>query len=124
MREQKISIRKLAKEIGLDPSFLSKVLTGKRSPPWDENILKKLAKILGMDPVYLILSTGRIPSQLQPTLEKPEVIQSLLNRSLPTPSQAALKKESPKKVSSSSPARKGKLVSLPPVSVPLSEDLL
>lgn len=135
MEQQRISIRKLAKEAGLDPSFLSKVLTGKRSPPWDEKILKKIAKILGLDPLRLIVSCGRIPYELQPLMEKPEVIKSLLGISYPLsgsapslPPASSLIKESrkrneiPKKVLPT--RKKEKAFSLPPGSVPLSEDLL
>lgn len=76
---QKVSLRKVAKEAGLDPSFLSKVLSGKRSPPSDEKILRKVAKFLEINPVLLIVSTGRIPSELQGLMENPKFLESLCN---------------------------------------------
>lgn len=77
IKEQRLSIRKIAKEIGLDPSFFSKVLSGKRSPPTDDKILKKLAELLNIDPLLLIISTGTIPSELQSIMERPEFIQQI-----------------------------------------------
>lgn len=79
LNSQRLSIRKVAKDAGLDPSFLSKVLTGKRSPPTNEKLLRKLAKILGMDPMLLIISTGTIPTELQPLMEKPEFYKKILS---------------------------------------------
>lgn len=75
--ERRSSLRKVARGVGLDPSFLSKVLAGKRSPPSDEKILKRLAKFLEIDPTLLIISTGKIPSELQPLMEDPLFLKSL-----------------------------------------------
>ena len=80
MSGQSLSLRKVAKGAGLDPSFFSKVLAGKRSPPSDEKVLVKLAKCLGIDPMALVISTGLIPSELQPLMEKPEFLRSLYGR--------------------------------------------
>jgi transcriptional regulator with XRE-family HTH domain len=77
MEKSGLSLRQVARESGLDPSFLSKVLAGKRTPPSDEKPLRRLAKVLGLDPVLLIVSTGLIPSELQETLENPELLKSL-----------------------------------------------
>lgn len=133
MYQQRISIRKLAREAGLDPSFLSKVLTGKRSPPWDEKILKKLAKILGLDPVFLIVSTGRIPSELKPLMENPKVLESLLSHSLLPSSQRRAEPEIKQKTVSTPSFKREELFKSQkkikkfehlPKSIPLSEDLL
>src|SRR3989344_797625 len=80
MSGQSLSLRKVAKGAGLYPSFFSKVLAGKRSPPSDEKVLVKLAKCLGIDPMALVISTGLIPSELQPLMEKPEFLRSLYGR--------------------------------------------
>ena len=76
---QELSLRKLAAQVGLDPSFFSKVLAGKRSPPSDEKVLRKLAKILEIDPLLLIVSTGRIPSELQALMENQDFLNKLGN---------------------------------------------
>src|SRR5262249_32146757 len=82
MRARSLSLRKLARQAGLDPSFFSKVLTGKRSPPSDEKTLEKMARCLGLDPEMLVLSTGVIPSRLRPILEKPEAFRQLCEQIL------------------------------------------
>jgi len=61
MRERGLGLRALCREAGLDPSFFSKVLAGKRSPPAEETNLRKLAAALGVDAPLLIVSAGRIP---------------------------------------------------------------
>ena len=80
MNEQSLSLRKVARAAGLDPSFFSKVLSGKRSPPSNEKILIRLAHCLKMDPVLLIISTGTIPSQLQSAMENPDFLESVRDR--------------------------------------------
>lgn len=69
MKKTGLSLRTVAREAGLDPSFLSKVLSLKRSPPSEEKCLKKLAEILEINPVLLSISTGMIPAEIQPVLE-------------------------------------------------------
>ena len=63
MRERGLGLRALCREAGLDPSFFSKVLAGKRSPPAEETDLRKLAAALGVDAPLLIVSAGRIPME-------------------------------------------------------------
>lgn len=65
LKSSSISLRKLCREAGTDPSFLSKVLRGKLPPPVDEKLLKRMAQALGLDPLTLIISTGRIPMELR-----------------------------------------------------------
>lgn len=73
------SMRKAAREAGLDSSFLSKVLSGKRNPPSDEKVIVRLAQKLDIEPDSLIIYAGRIPAKYQKDLEKPGVI-GLLSR--------------------------------------------
>ena len=77
MRRKKISLRKIAKGAGLDPSFFSKVLMGKRTPPTDEKVLRKLSQALDLDPLLLIISTGMIPADLQGLFESPDFLKSV-----------------------------------------------
>lgn len=80
MKRKDISLRAVARELALDPSFFSKVLAGKRTPPSDEKTLNKLAKLLEVDATRLIISTGLIPSELQPLFENQEFIDSVRGR--------------------------------------------
>lgn len=62
MRRKGVSLRELCRGIPLDPSFFSKVLSGKRSPPGEEEVLRRLASLLDLEPARVIVSAGRIPS--------------------------------------------------------------
>lgn len=99
MERAGLSLRQVARDADLDPSFLSKVLAGKRTPPSDEKALRRLAKVLGIDPDLLIVSTGLIPSELQGVLEDPEILKSLRGgrpgMSAPGPSPSPARAERP-----------------------------
>ena len=66
MRARGVSLRELCREAALDPSFFSKVLSGKRSPPSEEAALRRLARLLSLDETELIVSAGRVPSEWAP----------------------------------------------------------
>ena len=63
MASRGLTLRGFCREARLDPSFVSKVLAGKRSPPSDESVLRRIAQALGLDPAELIVSAGLIPSE-------------------------------------------------------------
>jgi transcriptional regulator with XRE-family HTH domain len=69
MRERGLGLRALCREAGLDPSFFSKVLSGKRSPPAEEDALRRVAAALGVDAPRLIVSAGRIPGEWRRILD-------------------------------------------------------
>lgn len=77
MEEKRLSVRQVALQAGIDASFFSKILSGKRSPPAEDRVLKKLARIIDVDPVYLIFLTGRIPSEFQEFFLREDFIRSL-----------------------------------------------
>lgn len=59
------TLRQFCRAVALDPSFVSKVLSGKRSPPMEERVLRRIAAELGLDAAELIVSAGRIPREWQ-----------------------------------------------------------
>ncbi|MBI3550280.1 MAG: helix-turn-helix transcriptional regulator [Elusimicrobia bacterium] len=63
MRERGLGLRELCRAVELDPSFFSKVLAGKRSPPSDETDLRRIAQVLEVDAPSLIVAAGRIPTE-------------------------------------------------------------
>ena len=65
MEKSNVSLRSLAKKSGVDSSYLSKVINGKRNPPSDEETITKIAGIIGYSPDELMFACGRIPSKLQ-----------------------------------------------------------
>ena len=66
-------LREFCRETGVDPSFFSKVLSGKRSPPSEEAVLRRIAKALELDAPNLIVASGRIPSEWRSLWEDPEI---------------------------------------------------
>lgn len=63
MTRRGLGLRELCRQAGLDPSFLSKVLAGKRNPPSEEDVLRRMAAVLETDAVELFVAAGRIPSE-------------------------------------------------------------
>ncbi len=77
LAEKKLGVREVSRQIGVDASFFSKVLAGKRSPPSEERIIKKLAKVIGVNHVYLFFIAGRIPSELREMFLNDEFIEAV-----------------------------------------------
>lgn len=93
------SMRRAAREAGLDSSFLSKVLSGKRNPPSDERAIVRLAQKLDLDPDSLVIYAGRIPAKYQKDLEKPGAIRLLSSaRAMPEVEAPAPRAKKEKKV--------------------------
>lgn len=63
MKERGVGLRELCRAVELDPSFFSKVLADKRSPPSEERVLRKIAERLELDAPRLIVAAGRIPAE-------------------------------------------------------------
>jgi len=63
MARRGLGLRELCRRAKLDPSFLSKVLAGKRNPPAEEDVLRRMAAALETDAVELFVAAGRIPSE-------------------------------------------------------------
>lgn len=57
-----LGLREFCRRADLDPSFVSKVLSGKRNPPSEEAPLRRVAEALELDPVEVIVSAGLIPT--------------------------------------------------------------
>ncbi|MEK7390083.1 MAG: helix-turn-helix transcriptional regulator [Elusimicrobiota bacterium] len=74
MARRGLGLRELCRRARLDPSFLSKVIAGKRNPPSEEEALRRLADILEIDPVELQVAAGRIPSEWSALSTNPELL--------------------------------------------------
>lgn len=86
MARRGLGLRELCRQAKLDPSFLSKVLTGKRNPPSEDEILRRLAAVLETDAVKLFVAAGRIPSEWKSLTDNPELLRrvdALANSGLP-----------------------------------------
>lgn len=69
-----LGLRELCRRAQLDPSLISKVLAGKRGPPWDEDGLRRLAEALELDPALLAVAAGRLPAGWEPLASDPELL--------------------------------------------------
>jgi len=72
-----ISTRTLAKKCGIDSSYLSKILKGKRNLPTDEKVISRIAKAIGADPDYLMFVCGRIPGKWQKIFLRKDITEIL-----------------------------------------------
>lgn len=66
-------LREFCRETDVDPSFFSKVLSGKRSPPSDEAVLRRIARALELDAPSVIVASGRIPTEWSRLWKDPSV---------------------------------------------------
>jgi HTH-type transcriptional regulator, competence development regulator len=63
-REAKeIGLREMAKNIGINPTYLSKIERGDFDPPAEDKV-RKIAEIIGRDPDELLALAGRVASDL------------------------------------------------------------
>jgi lambda repressor-like predicted transcriptional regulator len=77
MARRGVGLRELCRRAELDPSFLSKVLAGKRNPPSEEKVLRRVAAALELDPVEVIVSAGLIPTDWGALRSDPELLRSV-----------------------------------------------
>lgn len=77
LKDQGLTLRAFCRAAELDPSFFSKVLSGKRSPPSEETVLRRIASLLGFPPAELIVAAGRIPAEWRPLWEDPELLRDI-----------------------------------------------
>ncbi|HLD29193.1 MAG TPA: helix-turn-helix transcriptional regulator [bacterium] len=77
MKSRNLGIREFSRRVGMDPSFLSKILSGQRNPPQEEFLLKKIAEILEVDPDHLLFSCGRIPGRYLSFFSDPDNTESI-----------------------------------------------
>ena len=65
LRHQKgLNQRELADEVGVDFTYLSKIETGKMSPP-SQDTIRKLADVLDADLDELLVLAGRVPDDVK-----------------------------------------------------------
>jgi len=65
--EERINARQLALKIGVNPSYITRMLAGERNPPTDELIIK-IADALKLDRDLLLIEAGRLPQFLTGSL--------------------------------------------------------
>jgi transcriptional regulator with XRE-family HTH domain len=77
-RDKSYSLRQVARRIGVEPAYLSKVERGEVAPPSEEKILR-LAGELDEDPDLLLAMAGKVSSDLKRIIrERPQLMAGLL----------------------------------------------
>jgi len=85
------SVRQVAKRIGVEPAYLSKVEREDVAPPSEATILK-LADELGEDPDVLLAMAGKVSTELQDIIRKrPALFAELLQDLKALPDHAILR---------------------------------
>jgi len=69
MEEVNLSLRTVAAETGISPAYLSRLLSGERGLPPDDEMILRLAEVLRIDPPErLLVEAKRVPDLLLPAL--------------------------------------------------------
>jgi len=66
---QKIGLRKFAQQVGMSPTYLSKVERDEFMPPTEEKV-RAIAGVLGQDPDELLALAGRVSSDLADIIQR------------------------------------------------------
>jgi transcriptional regulator with XRE-family HTH domain len=67
--QRKISVRRMAKMIGVCPTFLSMIELAKTPPPTD-GVIRQMAGVLLCDEMQLFRLAGRLPAEVLAQLQK------------------------------------------------------
>jgi transcriptional regulator with XRE-family HTH domain len=85
------SLRQLAKRVGVEPSYLSKIERGLEPRP-SEDTTRALALELGQDPDVLLAMAGKVSGDLQDIIRKrPQVFSQLIRELKNMPDHAVLR---------------------------------
>ena len=85
------SLRKVAEQIGIQPSYVSKVERGEVSPPSEATIIK-WADVLGEDPDVLLALAGKVSADLRNVIVKrPTLFAQLIRELKDAPDHALLR---------------------------------
>ena len=77
MTRRGVGLRELCRRAAVDPSLLSKMLSGKRPPPSDQETLARLARALELDVVELIVAAGVLPAQWDALRRDPSLLRAV-----------------------------------------------
>lgn len=89
--DNRYTLRQVAKRVGLEPAYLSKIERSEFPPP-SEKAICRLAKDLGLDTDILLAMAGKVSSDLQAIiLKRPILFSELIRQLKKTPDQAILK---------------------------------
>ena len=85
------SVRKLARQIGVQPSYVSKVERDEMPPPSEATVVR-LAEALHEDPDVLLALAGKVSADLrQVILQRPKLFADLIRQLKDAPDHALLR---------------------------------
>ncbi len=88
--DRSFSVRQVAKRIGIEPSYLSKIERGEQPPPGEETI-RNLAHELELDADVLLAMAGKVSSDLLNVIRaRPDLFADLLRKLKTLPDKAVL----------------------------------
>ena len=89
--DRRYSLRQVAKRIGVEPGYLSKIERGQVAPPSEAATLR-LARELELDPDVLLALGGKVSSDLQEVIRKrPRLFAQLIRELKEAPDHAILR---------------------------------
>jgi transcriptional regulator with XRE-family HTH domain len=90
-KDARFSIRQVAAEIGIEPSYLSKIERGQQPPPSERTIVA-LARTLQEDADVLLALAGKISTDLAEAIRKrPKLFGELIRQLKDLPDRAVLR---------------------------------
>ena len=91
LRDRAFSVRQVARRIGVEPAYLSKIERGVAPPP-SEATTRRLAAEIGEDPDVLLALAGKVSSDLREIiLRRPRLFAELLRQLREAPDHAILR---------------------------------
>jgi transcriptional regulator with XRE-family HTH domain len=89
--DRTFSVRQVAKRVGIEPSYLSKIEREEQPPPGEETI-RRLAHELGQDADVLLAMAGKVSSDLLDVIRaRPALFADLLRQLKTLPDKAVLR---------------------------------
>ena len=91
VEDRSYSVRQVARRVGVEPSYLSKVERGHVPPPSEATVVR-LADALGEDPDVMLALAGKVSSDLQDAIRRrPELFAELIRELRDLPDSAVLR---------------------------------
>ena len=89
--DRRYSVRQVARRVGIEPAYLSKIERGEVAPP-SEATTVRLAKELGEDPDVMLALAGKVSADLQAIIRRrPRLFAELLRQMKEAPDEAVLR---------------------------------
>lgn len=89
--DRRFSLRQVARRVGVEPAYLSKIERGEMPPPSEETTVR-LAREIGEDPDVLLAMAGKVSSDLQEVIRRrPRLFADLIRQLKSSPDHALLR---------------------------------